>query len=153
MTPETNPYRPPMSDIIGLQSRSTADAASRWRRVGTIVVDYIGLLVVGALIGALIGLFFGDAGIAALQSMPDLALGCVVLLLYYTIFEGVWARTPGKLLFGTVVIDENGGKPSIARVVGRTFCRMIPFEVFSFFGERGWHDKIPKTRVVLAKTR
>ena len=47
--------------------------------------------------------------------------------------------------------DENGTKPRFGQVIGRTLCRFVPFEAFSFFGERGWHDKIPKTRVVMAR--
>jgi uncharacterized RDD family membrane protein YckC len=60
----------------------------------------------------------------------------------------LWARTPGKWVFGTVVVNESGGKPSFGRVLKRTFSRFIPFEPFSFFGERGWHDSLSDTLVV-----
>jgi uncharacterized RDD family membrane protein YckC len=59
----------------------------------------------------------------------------------------------GKLLSGTVVVNEAGGKPTIGQVFARTLCRFIPFEAFSFLGKRGWHDSIPKTHVVLARMR
>ncbi|QDS95071.1 hypothetical protein FF011L_38550 [Roseimaritima multifibrata] len=50
-------------------------------------------------------------------------------------------------------VNEEGGKASFGQVAGRTICRLIPFEIFSFFGTpcRGWHDKIPKTFVVKAR--
>jgi uncharacterized RDD family membrane protein YckC len=58
-------------------------------------------------------------------------------------------------LVGTKVVNANGGKASIGQVAGRSLCRFIPFEAFSFFGNKGfpigWHDSIPKTRVI--KTR
>src|SRR5262249_16412337 len=79
--------------------------------------------------------------------------GSVVVFSYYTFFEGIWARTPGKFIFGTVVVNEVGGKPSIGQVLGRTASRFIPFEALSCFGERGWHDSLPKTPVVMARAR
>jgi type II secretory pathway pseudopilin PulG len=49
------------------------------------------------------------------------------------------------------VVNLDGTKPSFLRIVGRSLCRDIPFEVLSFlFGEYpyGWHDRISKTMVV-----
>lgn len=73
------------------------------------------------------------------------------MMLYYIFFEGLWTRTPGKFVFGTIVVNEQGGRPSIGQIVGRTFSRFIPFEAFSCLGERGWHDSIPKTLVVMTR--
>ena len=67
---------------------------------------------------------------------------------YYCFFEGIWGRTPGKFLIGTKVVDEEGDPPSFGQIVGRSACRLIPFEPFSFFGARGWHDSISHTYVV-----
>lgn len=49
-----------------------------------------------------------------------------------------------------MVVREDGGKPSLGQVLGRTACRLIPFEAFSFLGSSGvgMHDSIPDTRVV-----
>ena len=73
-----------------------------------------------------------------------------MILGYYVCFEGIWARTPGKFLFGTVVVNEDGGRPSIGQVFGRSLCRLIPFEPSLLLGDHGWHDSIPETYVVLA---
>ncbi|MEP7184358.1 MAG: RDD family protein [Rhodanobacter sp.] len=73
------------------------------------------------------------------------------MLAYYFFFEGIWARTPGKLVLGTRVVSQHGDKPAFGQVVGRTLCRFIPFDALSFFGEEGWHDSIPKTQVVLVR--
>ena len=67
---------------------------------------------------------------------------------YYMFFEGIWGRSPGKWIFGTAVVNEDGLKPSFGAIALRTICRFIPFEPFSFFGERGWHDKISNTYVI-----
>jgi uncharacterized RDD family membrane protein YckC len=151
MTQDINPYAPPASDV----SRSAADRpivpAGKGRRFGTFVVDYACFMAFSFCIGLSVVFLFGDEGLATLEKIPDLVLGVLIIALYYIFFEGLWARTPGKLVFGTVVVNERGGKPSIAQVVGRTFCRLIPFEAFSCLGERGWHDSIPKTIVVLAR--
>jgi hypothetical protein len=52
-----------------------------------------------------------------------------------------------------MVVGELDERPAFSQVVGRTLCRFIPFEVFSFFGEAGWHDSIPKTQVVAVRGR
>jgi len=148
-----NPYSPPQSEVELSESVRPWVAAGKGRRFGTFVVDYVLFMVLAFCVGALVGLLFGDAGVRALQSVPDFLLAILILSAYYIFFEALWARTPGKLAFATVVVSEAGTKPSFGQVAGRTLCRFIPFEVFSCFGERPWHDSIPKTRVVLAKGR
>lgn len=153
MTQDTNPYLPPKTHIHVPDANRPIIHASKGRRFGTLLVDYAAFLGVSFCVGIFVALAFGQPGIESLQSVPDYLLGLVILSSYYIFFEGIWARTPGKLLFGTVVINEAGGKPSLGQVIGRTLCRFIPFEAFSCLGERGWHDSIPKTHVVLAERR
>lgn len=151
MTENSNPYAPPQSDVSVTDARHAIVPAGKGRRFGTLVVDYIMFTLLSLCIGASVALLFGNRGVKAIQSIPEFALGLLILSAYYVFFEGIWARTPGKLVFGTVVVTETGTKPSIKQVVGRTLCRFIPFEALSFFGERGLHDSIPKTRVVLVR--
>jgi uncharacterized RDD family membrane protein YckC len=148
---DTNPYAPPASEVSGAEPDRPIVPAGKGRRFGTFVVDYACFIALSFCIGVLIVLLFGDAGLAAVEKIPDLIFGGFVIALYYIFFEGLWARTPGKFIFGTVVVNERGGRPSIGQIVGRTFCRFIPFEAFSCLTERGWHDSIPKTLVVMAK--
>lgn len=151
MTQELNPYRPPQSDVADVEPVQPAIAASKGRRFGTLMVDYACFMLASFCIGLFVAFTFGDEGIEAIQGIPDLLFGVIVISIYYIFFEGIWARTPGKFLFGTVVISESGGRPTSGQIVGRTFCRFIPFEALSFLGEKGWHDSISKTRVVLAQ--
>lgn len=153
MTQESNPYLPPTSAVLADTNSQTIVPASNGRRLGTMLVDF---MCIGVLAGIGLGIaaVFGDAGSEALrQSSDDVFSGLVVLLMlpYYVLFEGVWGRTPGKLIFGTVVVNASGGKPWFGRILVRTLCRFIPFEPFSFLGKRGWHDSIPNTYVVLKR--
>lgn len=74
----------------------------------------------------------------------------VISLVYYNFFEIVTARTVGKYLTQTIVVDENGEKPNHETILIRSLCRLIPFNALSFLGisGRGWHDTISKTYVV-----
>ncbi len=153
MEQEINPYQAPSSEVSDPSLQEEMVIAGKGRRFGTLIVDYAGFHAVGFCIGILAYLVGGEAGGAVLQRVPELLLGITIVFAYYVFFEALWARTPGKLLFGTRVVNEDGGKPTIGQVLGRTACRFIPFEGLSCFGERGWHDSIPKTYVVLAKPR
>lgn len=153
MSVEHNPYQPPVSPLADRapdESRAI-EPASKGKRFGTFVVDYICFLVLSFMVGIATGLLFGNQGVQALQKIPDFLLGSSIFLAYYIFFESIWSRTPGKFIFGTVVVNEAGGTPSFGQILGRSLSRFIPFEFFSCFGERPWHDSLPKTRVVLAR--
>jgi hypothetical protein len=71
-------------------------------------------------------------------------------IFYYIILEGIFNTTAGKCATNTTIVNEIGERPNFGQIIGRTFCRLIPFEPFSFFkaGARGWHDSLPNTYVV-----
>lgn len=148
MTQELNPYQPPLSEIADIEPSRPLELAGKWRRFGTLLIDYIGLTLLTGLIFLAVGLALDEEGVKALERVPDFIIGSVAMLCYYLFFEGLWARTPGKLLLGTVVVDDAGNAPSFGQVSKRSLCRFIPFEPFSFLGERGWHDSISQTHVV-----
>lgn len=81
-----------------------------------------------------------------------LVLEIPLLILYYLLFESIFHTTAGKCATNTVIVNEQGERPSFVQILGRTFCRLIPFEAFSFFNDdaRGWHDSLTKTYVVKA---
>jgi len=148
MESDANPYQPPTTDVAAPAEPAVMELAGKGRRFTTCVIDYLGFYVFAALVGIVVGLAFGQEGLNTLKKVPDALLGLSIFFIYYLFFEGIWARTPGKWLLGTVVVNESGLRPSFGQVLGRTACRFIPFEPFSFFGTLGWHDSIPKTRVV-----
>lgn len=73
-----------------------------------------------------------------------------ISLFYYNVFEIFTARTFGKLVTQTIVVDEKGEKPHHETILIRSLCRLIPFEIISFLGPlgRGLHDMLSKTYVV-----
>lgn len=71
-------------------------------------------------------------------------------LLYYLLLEGLFKITIGKCITNTIVVNDSGERPSFITMAGRTLCRFIPFDAFSFLGadSRGWHDSMSGTYVV-----
>ena len=148
---EQSPYAPPKSNVeVSDSAAHELIPAGKWRRFANFVIDYIGLTLLGGLIGVLVALVFGDEGIAYMQSTPDILIGTPIFLIYYVFLESLTGRTLGKVITGTKVVNEEGLRPSFGQVVGRSFSRLIPFEAFSFLGVqgRGWHDKLARTYVV-----
>lgn len=72
----------------------------------------------------------------------------LIIPVYYALCETIWQSTPGKMLFGRVVINEYAEKPEGTTIIIRSLVRLIPFESFSCFAERGWHDRWTDTWVV-----
>ena len=131
--------------------------ASNRQRFVNVVIDYVarlGLTFIIGMIAAIIGVLTGNEDIVLffqnITRIQELTIGLVVLLLYYNVFEIFFGTTVGKLMTKTVVVDEYGEKPTANAVLIRSLCRLIPFEVFSFFGTPcvGWHDSLSKTYVV-----
>lgn len=71
-----------------------------------------------------------------------------VYLAYFVVMETFTSRTVAKFLTKTIVVMEDGSKPSSRTIWKRTFCRLIPFEPLSCLSSRGWHDTIPDVYVV-----
>ncbi|WP_410478921.1 RDD family protein [Pedobacter frigiditerrae] len=70
---------------------------------------------------------------------------------YYFFSEVIFKTSIAKIILGNLVINSSGEPASIGQRIGRCFCRLIPFEAFSFlFSTRGWHDRITGTWVVKA---
>jgi uncharacterized RDD family membrane protein YckC len=148
MPEELNPYAPPREAVDinpDLDGGELIDASTGQRLV-TCIIDYVGVMLFGAMVG--VGLALLDAT-EVLIAMPDFVFGVGLMTLYYVGFESVFGRTPGKMIMGTRVVTDQGGTPSILQILGRTFIRFVPFEPFSAFGGgQMWHDSWSSTRVV-----
>lgn len=71
------------------------------------------------------------------------------IALYYIPFEYKSQKTLGKIITKTKVVTFEGNKPELIDIVSRTFCRLIPFDRFSFlYSRNGFHDAISKTKVI-----
>ena len=112
------------------------------------------------LIATGIGFAIGASGKVTAEEIDSASSGLTVNLIsylvwvaYYILMEHSMGVSVGKLVTGTRVVAQDGGKPSLGQIVGRSFARLIPFEAFSFLGSGpgGWHDTLSKTRVVLKR--
>ncbi len=82
-----------------------------------------------------------------------ITLSILIMVLFYVVFEFTTGKTPGKFITGTMVIREDGRKPSFVAILGRSFSRLITYEVIKFFKKNpiGWHDSWSETLVVNSK--
>jgi len=130
--------------------------ASQGQRLANMFVDmiiyYILLIVFSAILGIVLGLI---GGMDLVNSVVDssyfsLLVTYSTILIYFIFFEYFFQKTVGKYLSKTIVVDENGEKPTMSQIVGRSFARIIPFDAFSYLGSsaRGWHDTLPNVYVV-----
>ena len=126
-------------------------------------IDFIFFRIIFTIVKIMFVIFTGEGipvtVLANGESRPwlEALIASGILFFYYIFFEARYGATPGKKICRTKVVDENGDKPSLNAIVGRTFCRCIPFEFISFFftdkDENGsmsrmWHDTITHTRVI-----
>jgi uncharacterized RDD family membrane protein YckC len=147
-----NPYQAPEAPVYLASASRKLDLVSGWRRLGTHLIDTVCFYILVFFVSIVVTSLFGESWLQALEGRGSYLLGWAVMLVYYIGFESAFARTPGKFVLGTVVVDENGSRPTLGQCVGRSFARLIPFEPLSCTGSqsRGWHDSLAKTFVVRA---
>jgi uncharacterized RDD family membrane protein YckC len=150
-----DPYRAPEAAVQEVREATQLPTASRRRRLGTFVLDWIGQQVMLFIVIVPVVVVMPELAddIENMGSLAEMLMGIVGMLVYYVAFESLFGRTPGKFVCGTRVVDERGLHPTFGQVVGRTFARLVPFEAFSILfatddDVRGWHDRWPRTRVV-----
>jgi uncharacterized RDD family membrane protein YckC len=124
-----------------------------WARFAHYLIDLVFLTIIRYGINFGIGFAIGSGMVGGRTDDLSLQIGVSLFgmflnLIYYTLFEAMYASTPGKLLLGRVVIDEYGQRPETGTVMLRSLSRLVPFEAFSCMAERGWHDRWTKTFVV-----
>lgn len=154
-TPESleNPYAAPLSIPIAAEEAPSIPVTDRRIQAGlgqrllNFIIDRIASMVLIFCVGGVMGIV---GGAEASEDTTGVFIALSLIILYYVVLEACFGRTIGKWITGTKVVDESGNTPSLGKILGRTFCRVIPFEPFSFLGseQRGWHDSIPKTWVV-----
>lgn len=159
-----DPYQAPESRVVAElpEELLAIEAAGRWRRCLNLLIDYAVLkcfwtvLAVSYLVwSAWRGEDVVEASLRYEHAPVGLmyAYALTTIAAYYALMEGLFGVTIGKLITGTRVVDERGGRPGWRQVLVRTLMRFVPFEPLSlFFAEdgkvRGWHDRVPRTWVV-----
>jgi uncharacterized RDD family membrane protein YckC len=158
---DENPYSSPSSPVGDVPVAHGMVDAGRWRRFFNWVLDYVATMVCVMVVAFCAALVGGDDTVAWLEGIgpwQERLLSIGIMLVYYIVMEGLFGLTVGKLVTGTRVVDEAGGPPTFRQAVLRSLSRLIPFEPFSLlFSDdgkvRGWHDSLPRTRVVLRNRR
>jgi uncharacterized RDD family membrane protein YckC len=126
----------------------TADKGVRFL---TFIIDVAFFYLLIFVTGLVLALSLGPGILNTMDTIhpiTDRLITALLLVCYYIFFEAIWGRTIGKFIVGTKVVDKDGNKPDFGTIIQRSFCRIIPFDAFSFLGRRGWHDSIPDTWVV-----
>ena len=152
----------------------TVHPAGFWRRIFAGLFDVLVLGTAGLVmllevrVAVSLAEFYGWTALEAPEAEVVLwiTLGLIwsaasvilVPTLYYTLAEGAFGQTPGKALFGVVVVAEDGQPIGY----GRAFARLLtlPYAVVPAGigllwaalppAKRAWHDYISATRVVSA---
>jgi uncharacterized RDD family membrane protein YckC len=71
------------------------------------------------------------------------------LVVYYTFFEAIFTRTPGKFLSYSKVVSSNGKRPNILQVLVRSLVRVTIIDLFfQPLLNKTLHDYLSKTDVV-----
>jgi uncharacterized RDD family membrane protein YckC len=99
------------------------------------------------------GFAFIIGGLFGANSINDdnsFAISILAILIYFVLLETVFGKTLAKFITKTKVVNKDGTKPSFGKILLRSVCRFIPFDIFSFSGAKpvGWHDSISKTIVI-----
>ncbi|WP_297333719.1 RDD family protein [Flavobacterium sp.] len=133
--------------------------ASSGKRFANLLLDWVVVYAFSLLTGVFLGLLslLGIDGpliwLSQADGFDNLVVTVLIWTFYYSITESIFSRSIGKFITGTKVVMQDGSKPSAGVIILRSFCRLIPFEAFSFLGSppRGWHDSLTETYVVDAK--
>jgi uncharacterized RDD family membrane protein YckC len=125
----------------------TYEYASTGKRFANYIIDRIIILILIFILAIIYAIVFPADG--EMGTLTSYAIGYTVLILYYTIMESTTGKTVGKMITRTRVLNDDNTSPSTGTILKRSFCRIIPFEAFSFLGgNNGWHDTFTYTQVV-----
>ncbi|QNP41930.1 RDD family protein [Lysobacter solisilvae (ex Woo and Kim 2020)] len=158
---DENPYRASGATLEHALPRLDIDSASKVRRFFNWLIDRVAVYLAFAAVGIVAALTGNLAVLDWMQNIDritDIVVTSSILVAYYTLMEGAFGFTLGKLVTNTRVVDEYGQPPAFRKAFYRSLCRLIPFNAFSLLmsddeTRRGWHDSIPKTYVVMRPRR
>jgi len=155
-----NIYETPESNLIDKNAEGEAVYGGFWVRALASVVDSIWVLILTFTLGWFV---YGAVYLEStdfILGKADFIISYVLPFLITIIFWIYKAATPGKMLLGLKIVDENTLEPvKKGRLVLRYFAyyvSLIPIGLGFFWviwdkKKQGWHDKISKTLVVKQK--
>jgi len=139
------------------KERPFFEYAATWQRMLNLTIDtfaflafYMLVLIIIFLVADLMGndltameqFFFNKV------STAYFTIG-LLYTLFYTLQEGLLkGRTIGKLITKTQAVKPDLSAISMKDAMVRSVARLLPFEVFSGFNKRTWHDRLSETMVI-----
>jgi uncharacterized RDD family membrane protein YckC len=133
--------------------------ASPGKRFGNYLIDLVSFYALLFLVGIIIGLFKPELLDLLDDQSPGKILDRLISLLLYGLYLGAVeavfnGRTLGKVITGTVALNQDGTRISTGTAFKRGFSRAVPFCAFSALGTPcfPWQDKWTDTYVVDVKT-
>jgi uncharacterized RDD family membrane protein YckC len=141
-----------------LESFVQYEAATRWQRFVNWLIDNLLMRFALSQLTSLLVVYllqtFSPEYIVSLSENPWklLLIGYIIYVvnyvLYYTVCEKAFkGYTLGKLVSGTRAIRTDGKELTFRDALLRSLSRLVPFEVFSGFGDP-WHDTWTNTWVI-----
>jgi uncharacterized RDD family membrane protein YckC len=118
--------------------------------IGTRVINFLTDTAIISLIAFILSkVWFFYVVYWSYSDINPLWIFAAVLFIYYFIFESIWARTPGKWLSYTKVVDKKGLKPNFGKIFLRSIVRLTVIDCFFIpFLNKTLHDFVSKTEVV-----
>ena len=132
--------------------------ASKNIRIVNFVIDLLFLQLIKFLVYLVAVLVpFGDGSLlnwfSSFSTAENYIFFSILMFVYYSAFECFTSKTLAKFITKTVVVLEDGSKPELLTIFGRSLLRLVPFEYFTFLRGRslGMHDNYSNTFVVSEK--
>jgi uncharacterized RDD family membrane protein YckC len=125
--------------------------ASKQKRALNWIIDNLIKLIILRLVVTSIDSSAISNGINSLDMMERYLFWSAISFVYYGVTEVFLSRSPAKFLTKTIVVMEDGSKPSPITILIRTTLRIFPFEALTFLRGRalGLHDENSNTFVVI----
>ncbi len=95
--------------------------------------------------------FIPDTSLTILDGFGENIISMLGYAIFYCFYEGgLGGKIIGKYITRMRVLSIDGYAPDAGHYIKRSFSRIVPFEAFSFLGERsnGWHDRWSDTMVI-----
>jgi uncharacterized RDD family membrane protein YckC len=137
---------------INILDESTYQArlveASKSKRFLNYIIDLIINYIFLFLIISMIGFFVGFDRIDNADDIGSRILATIFLGLLWSLQELIFkGRSIGKFITKTKAVQKDGIEITSKQAFQRGFSRIVPFEVFSGFGQP-WHDTWTDTMVI-----
>lgn len=145
------------ADISGTSPFANAEEASKGLRFANYFLDLVAAILLGIVLFVILLFLFPETAILDgwLMSddnpLSDYILNAILILIYYPMTEGLLkGKSLAKFITKTRAVQQDGNYVTMKDVFLRTLTRLVPFEHFSFLGDksRGWHDKWTDTKVI-----